>query len=78
MMEQSLKKIEAYRKNEKSIGIPIIVSEENFFSKSEEERYSFLKQSILQKLDLLTEVVKKKKLDTKMDLLKFDLEKVLA
>ena len=58
---QRLKEIEPYRANEKAIGIPIIVNDENFFSKSEEGRYSFLKQSILQKLDLLTEVVKKKK-----------------
>lgn len=75
---QRLKEIEPYRKNEKSIGIPIIVNDENFFSKSEAGRYSFLKQSILQKLDLLAEVVKMKKLDTKMDLLKADLEKVLS
>jgi len=75
---QRLKEIEPYRAKEKSIGIPIIVTDENFFSKSEEGRLSFLKQSVLQKLDLLAEVVKKKKLDTKMDLLKSDLEKVLA
>ena len=49
---QNLKPIESYRKKEKAIGIPIIVTDENFFSKSEEERYHFLKQSILQKLDL--------------------------
>lgn len=75
---QRLKEIESYRAKEKAIGIPIIVNEENFFSKSEEGRYSFLKQSILQKLDLLAEVVKKKKLDTKIDLLKADLEKILG
>lgn len=75
---QNLKEIEPYRKNEKSIGIPIIVTDENFFTKSEEERYSFLKQSVLQKLDLLAEVVKKKKLDTNIDLLKSDLEKLLG
>lgn len=74
---QRLKKIESYKKKEKSIGIPIIVTDENFFSKSEDGRYRFLKQSILQKLDLLAEVVKKKKLDTKMDLLKSDLQKLL-
>lgn len=74
---QRLKEIESYRKNEKSIGIPIIVNDENFFSKSEEGRYSFLKQSILQKLDLLAEVVKKKKLDTNMEQLKTDLQKIL-
>lgn len=77
-LQQGLKEIESYRKSEKSIGIPIIVTDENFFNKSEEGRYSFLKQSILQKLDLLVEVVKKKKLDTKMDLLKADLLKALS
>lgn len=78
MMEKVLKEIENYRKNEKSIGIPIIVNEENFFSKSEKGRYNFLKESILQKLDLPAEVVKKKKLDTKMELLKSDLQKALV
>ncbi len=77
IMEQALKEIEPYRKNEKSIGMPVVVNDKNFFSKSEEGRYSFLKQSILQKLALLAEVVKKKKLDTKMDLLKSDLQKLL-
>ena len=75
---QNLKEIEPYRKREKAIGIPIIVTDEDFFSKSEEDRYSFLKQSVLQKLDLLAEVVKKKKLDTNIDLLKSDLEKLLG
>lgn len=74
---QHLKGIESYRKKEKAIGIPIIIPDENFFSKSEEERYNFLKQSILQKMDILAEVVKKKKLDTNMELLKTDLQKVL-
>ncbi|UKB82567.1 hypothetical protein LF887_16305 [Chryseobacterium sp. MEBOG06] len=74
---QYIKEIESYRKNEKAIGIPIIVNDENFFNKTEEGRYEFLKQSILQKMDLLAEVVKKRKLDTNMDLLKSNLEKVL-
>jgi len=73
---ENLKEIESYRKKEKSIGIPVIVNNENFFSKSEEARYVFLKQSIFQKLDVLAEVIKKKKLDTKIDLLKSDLEKI--
>ncbi|MFZ0596116.1 MAG: hypothetical protein WAM46_03975 [Flavobacterium sp.] len=74
---QKLKSIGSYRKNEKSIGISIIINDENFFNKSELERYDFLKQSIFQKLDLLEEVVKKKKLDTSMNLLKTDLKRVL-
>lgn len=73
----NLKEIESYRKKEKAIGIPIIINDEKFFSKSEEGRYDFLKNSILQKIDLLTEVVKKRKLDTNMDLLKADLHKLL-
>lgn len=70
---QSLLEIEKYRKREKSIGIPIIVNDENFFNMSEKERYNFLKESTLAKLDLLAEVVKKKKLDTNIEKLKSDL-----
>ena len=73
---EHLKPIENYRKSEKAIGIPIIVNDENFFSKSESERYNFLIETILQKLDLLEEVVKKKKLDTNMELLKSDLKNI--
>lgn len=74
---QGIRDIEEYRKGEKSIGMSIIITDENFFSKSEEGRYNFLKQSILQKLDLLSDTVKKKKLDTRVDLLKADLKKLL-
>jgi hypothetical protein len=74
----NLKEIEPYRAKEKSIGIPIVVNDKNFFSQTEQERYSFLKRTILEKLDLLMGVVKKKKLDTKMELLKADLLKVLS
>ena len=77
-LQQALKEIEPYFKKEKAIGIPIVINNENFFDKSEQERWSFLKQSILRKLDLLAEVVKKKKLDTDMELLKSDLTKVLS
>lgn len=73
---QDLEPVE-YRKREKSIGIPIVIDDENFFSKSDEERYNFLKESILNKLDLLAEVVKKKKLDTNVEKLKYDLLNVL-
>ena len=73
---QHLKPIENYRKSEKAIGIPIIVNDENFFSKSELERYDFLIDTILQKLDLLAEVVKKKKLDTNVEVLKSDLKNI--
>lgn len=66
-----------YRQKEKSIGIPIVINDENFFNKLEEDRYRFLKESILQKMDLLAEVVKKRKLDTDIEKLKHDLKEVL-
>jgi len=75
---QNLKEIEGYRKKEKAIGIPIIVNDGNFFSQSEEGRQGFLKQSVLQKLDLLAKVVKNKKLDTNVELLRTDLEKLFS
>lgn len=71
------KKTIDYRKNEKAIGIKIIITNDNFFNKEEEQRRNFLKQAILQKMELLAEVVKKRKLDTNVDLLKSDLQKVL-
>lgn len=71
---QHLESVEGYRKNEKSFGLSIIVNDENFFSKTEGERYDFLKEAILKKIDLLAEIVKKKKLDTNVVLLKSDLE----
>ena len=72
-----LKEIENYRKKEKSIGIPIIINNENFFNKNENERVLFLKNSVIQKLDLLRAIIKKKKLDTNINQLIIDLEKVL-
>jgi hypothetical protein len=71
---EQLKEIESYRKKEKSIGIPIIITDDNFFNRTEIERYHFLKESMLKKLDLVAEVIKKKKLDTNVELLKSDLE----
>ena len=73
---ESLKEIENYRKKEKAIGIPIIVNEENFFIKSEVERFDFIKSAILKKFDLLAEVVKKNKLDTNIKSLKTDLKQL--
>jgi hypothetical protein len=71
-----IREIDYYRKKEKSIGIPVIVTDENFFNQSEEGRYEFLKQTILRKLDLLAAVVKRRKMDTRMELLKSDLQKL--
>jgi len=60
---QNLKEIENYRKKEKAIGIPIIITESNFFQKQESEKFSLLKQMILEKLNKLFIIAHKKKLD---------------
>jgi hypothetical protein len=73
---QDLKPFE-YRKREKSISIPVVINDENFFNLSDVERYDFLIKTLLAKIDLLTEVVKEKKLDTNIELLKLDLKKIL-
>jgi len=73
-----LKEIESYRKKEKAIGIPIVVNDEDFFNKTEKERRRFLEKSIFQKLDLLAEVIKRRKLDTDINRLASDLKKYLS
>lgn len=72
-----LKEVGSYRKKEKSIGLRIIIDNNNFFSKTELERQHFIKNTLIQKIDLLTNVVSKKKLDTNIELLKSDLQKLL-
>lgn len=71
-----LKEIERYRPKERAIGIPIIIHDENFFNRSDLERRRFLKEAILEKLDLLEKVVKRNKLDTDIELLKLDVQKL--
>ena len=71
-----LKEIERYRPKERAIGIPIIIHNENFFNRTDYERRKFLKQAILEKLDLLANVIKRNKLDTNIELLRSDVEKL--
>jgi hypothetical protein len=71
-----LKEIERYRPKEKAVGIPIIIHDENFFNRSDLERRRFLKNAILEKLDLLATVIKRNKLDTDIELLKSDVHKL--
>ncbi|PRX57195.1 hypothetical protein [Flagellimonas meridianipacifica] len=75
-LRKNLKEVEPFRKKEKSIGVPIIVDDENFFDKNEEDRYIFLMKSIGDKMDLIEEMVSRKKLDTNISLLRSDLEKI--
>ena len=74
---QSLKDIEEYRKKEKAIGIPIIITNKDFFSKNERERFLSLKNSILKKIELLSITIEERKLDTDINLLKSDIENKL-
>lgn len=61
------KEIGNYDKNEKSVGIPVFVTDESFFDKSDDEKRKFLNKVIIDRLILLKEMVKKKKLDTDVD-----------
>ena len=70
----SLKEIENYIKSEKSIGIPIVITDNNFFCLSEKNRYIYLIKVILDKINLLEKVINKNKLDTNLKHLKSDIK----
>ncbi len=74
---KKLKEIGIYRKKEKSIGIPIIINKENFFSKNDAEKKIWIKETIIKRIDLLDKKVKANKLDTKLNNLKNDLNEIL-
>lgn len=76
-MVEVLTEFEKYNKREKSVSFTVVIDDENFFNKSHEERKSFLKIIFIQKIALLKQLVKKNKLDTNLDLLISDLEKIL-
>ena len=58
-----LKEIENYRRKEKSISIPIILDDTNFFGLSETEREQFFVKTIIEKLELVELKVKRNKLN---------------
>ncbi len=74
---KSIKPIGNYRRKEQSVGIPIILDDENFFGLKENERQLFFKNTILEKLESLTEKIKRNKLDTNISELKSQVEKTL-
>ena len=77
-LRDALREIENYRRKEKSIGVPIIIDELNFFNLSEKDRQSFFKNIILNKLDLLQDKIKRNKLDLDIIKLKQDIEILLS
>ena len=76
-LQDVLREIGNYRRKEKSIGIPIIIGNGNFFRLSTAERQAFLKKTILDRLELLTAKIKRNKLDLDVSRLKSDVEKLL-
>ena len=66
-----------YRRKEKSIGIPVILDQENFFKLTETDRQKFFHSTILIRLEFLREKVKRNKLDLDIEKLKTDAGKIL-
>jgi hypothetical protein len=64
-----------YRKKEKSIGIPVIITDETFFNKSEDKKLEYIKDIIFEELNILSEYIKNKKIDIKIGLIIKDLQK---
>ncbi len=72
-----LREIGSYRSKEKSIGIPIILDEFNFFRYSESEKKRFFTSVILDKLELVRVKVKRNKLNFNISKLIDDVNKQL-
>lgn len=75
-LRENLKEIGSYRRKEKSIGIPTILDNENFFELDENEQLDFLKNRIIEKLSLVKEKVKRNKLNFNIDGLISDVKKL--
>jgi hypothetical protein len=54
-LRDNLREIENYRRKEKSIGISLIIDEQNFFKLDATDGQVFLKKAILNKLEILKE-----------------------
>ncbi|ARS35682.1 hypothetical protein CA264_09650 [Pontibacter actiniarum] len=71
-LREALKEIGSYSRKEKSIAIPVILDQENFFRHSEIERQEYFITIIIERLELLKEKVKRNKLDLNLEKLKID------
>ncbi|WP_395049770.1 hypothetical protein [Flavobacterium sp.] len=71
-LREALKEMGSYRRKEKSIGIPIIIDQENFFNLNEIERFNFFHSTILKRFEMLKEKVKRNKLDLNIEKLIID------
>ncbi len=77
-LRDALKEMGSYRSKEKSIGIPIIIDNANFFELNELNRQKFLKSALIKRLELLKEKVKRNKLDLDIQKLINDTEESLS
>jgi hypothetical protein len=76
-LQDVLREIGSYRRKEKSIGIPIIIGNGNFFRLTTADRQAFLKKTILDRLELLTAKIKRNKLDLDVSRLKSEVDRLL-
>ena len=76
-LRNNLRDIESYRPKEKSIGIPVILDNDNFFNLSESDRLQFFSKTIIEKLRLVELKVKRKKLEFDITLLITDVAAAL-
>ncbi|WP_185965583.1 Imm44 family immunity protein [Flavobacterium zepuense] len=68
-LKENLKEVEEYRKREKSIGLSIVIDQDNFFSKDETHKFLFLKDEIISRIIQLQKI----NLDTNIEILINDL-----
>lgn len=77
-LRDALKEMGNYRRKEKSIGIPVILDQQNFFDLTEIDRQRFFHTTILNRLELLKEKVKRNKLDLDIERLKTEVDNILT
>lgn len=68
----------SFRKKERSMGVSVIFNERDFFNHSAETRLLILKKSLIDKLSLLENRVKSKKIDLDVVRLKADMSAILG
>lgn len=69
--------IERFRKKEKAIGIPIIITDDNFFNLNAQGRIDFIQNTFSERLGLLDKIVKRNRLDTDIVTLRTDIKALL-
>ena len=72
------KSLESYRKKEKSIGLTLFIDDRNFFKHSADRQPLILGDMILEKLTALSNLIRKKKLDTNIERLEQDIKSLMS